>query len=122
MFLPYIPVAVGSHILVAAVGGGGIPTIDIQNTCRVAAGAMVSLIGGTTTENALSGCLSSEQSARDSIVKDWSTFSAADRTQCVRPEVYLPSYVEWLTCLEMERDVRRMRQQEREAASKSKKL
>ncbi len=121
MFLPYIPVAVGSHILVAA-AGGGIPTINIQQTCRVAAGAMVSLIGGTTTENALSGCLSSEQSARDSIVKDWATFSAADRTQCVRPEVYLPSYVEWLTCLEMERDARKMRQQERDTLSKSKNL
>jgi hypothetical protein len=119
MFLPFIPVAVGSHILVAA-AGSGIPTINIQLTCRIAAAAMVNLIGGTTTENALSGCLSSEQNARDSIVKGWSTFSAADRTQCVRPEVYLPSYVEWLTCLEMERDVRKMRQQDRENAEKSK--
>ena len=119
MFLPYIPVAVGSQILLAAANGSGIPTIDVQSTCRVAAGAMVRLIGGTTTENALSACLSSEQGARDSIVKGWSTFSAADRTQCVRPDVYLPSYVEWLTCLEMERDVRKMRQQEAENYSKS---
>jgi hypothetical protein len=111
MFLPHIPAAVASHILISA-AGGSVPTIDIQNTCRVAAGAMVSLIGGTTTENALSACLSSEQSARDSIVKGWSTFSSADRVQCVRTNVYLPSYVEWLTCLEMERDVRKMRQQE----------
>jgi hypothetical protein len=28
----------------------------------------------------------------------------------MRTSVYLPSYVEWLTCLEMERDVRKMRQ------------
>ncbi len=117
MFLPFIPVAVGSHVLLAATSGG-IPTINIQDTCRVAAGAMVSLIGGTTTENALSGCLSSEQGARDLIVKGWSTFSAADRIQCIRPDVYLPSYVEWVTCLEMERDVRKMRQQEAEAGSK----
>jgi hypothetical protein len=27
----------------------------------------------------------------------------------MRTKVYLPSYVEWLTCLEMERDVRKMR-------------
>jgi hypothetical protein len=111
MFLPHIPTVVASHILVAA-STSGIPTIDIQNTCRVAAGAMVSLIGGTTTENALSACLNSEQSARELIIKGWSTFSAADRTQCVRPNVYLPSYVEWITCLEMERDARKMRQQE----------
>jgi hypothetical protein len=26
----------------------------------------------------------------------------------MRTAVYLPSYVEWLTCLEMERDVRKM--------------
>jgi hypothetical protein len=119
MFLPYLPVAVGSHILIAA-AGGGIPTVDIQNTCRIAAGAMVSLIGGTTTENALSACLSSEQSARELIVQGWSSFSAADRTQCVRTNVYLPSYVEWITCLEMERDVRKMRQQEQAANSKQK--
>jgi len=110
MFLPYVPAAVASQIVLAA--ASSVPTIDIHNTCRVAAGAMVSLIGGTTTENALSACLNSEQAARDLIVQGWSTFSAADRTQCVRPNVYLPSYVEWITCLEMERDVRKMRQQE----------
>jgi hypothetical protein len=26
----------------------------------------------------------------------------------VNPGVYLPSYVEWLTCLEMERDARKL--------------
>jgi hypothetical protein len=31
----------------------------------------------------------------------------------MRTGVYLPSYVEWLTCLEMERDVRKMQQEER---------
>jgi hypothetical protein len=118
MFLSPITVAVGSHILLAA-SGNGIPSIDVQNTCRVAASAMVRLIGGTTTENALSACLSSEQGAREQLVKGWSTFSASDRNQCVRPDVYLPSYVEWLTCLEMERDVRKMRQQEAELESKS---
>jgi len=29
----------------------------------------------------------------------------------MRTGVYLPSYVEWLTCLEMERDVRKMERQ-----------
>jgi hypothetical protein len=38
---------------------------------------------------------------------------AADKAQCMRTGVYLPSYVEWLTCLEMERDVRKMQQEER---------
>ena len=54
-------------------------------------------------------CLSSEQRARDQLIKDWSTYSSVDRARCVRLAVYLPSYVEWLTCLEMERDVRKMK-------------
>ena len=85
-----------------------VPTIDLQKTCQAAAGAMVSLMGGTTTEQDVNACLDSEQKARDQIVKDGATYASADKKQCMRTDVYLPSYVEWLTCLEMERDVRKM--------------
>src|SRR6266568_1585041 len=85
-----------------------VPSIDIQKTCQAAAGAMVSLMGGTTSEQDVNACLDSEQKARDQIVKDGATYAAADKKQCMRTDVYLPSYVEWLTCLEMERDVRKM--------------
>jgi hypothetical protein len=88
-----------------------VPGIDIQKTCQAAAGAMVSLMGGTTTEQDVNACLDSEQKARDQIVKDQATYSSADKKQCMRTGVYLPSYVEWLTCLEMERDVRKMERQ-----------
>src|SRR5262249_52539946 len=94
-----------------AQGRKEVPGIDIQKTCKAAAGAMVSLMGGTTTEQDINACLDSEQKARDQIVKDHATFSAADKRQCMRRDVYLPSYVEWLTCLEMERDVRKMERQ-----------
>src|SRR6516164_6025373 len=90
-----------------------VPTIDIQKTCQLAAGAMVKLMGGTTTEQDINACLDSEQKARDQIIKDRATYSSADKVQCMRTGVYLPSYVEWLTCLEMERDVRKMQQEER---------
>jgi hypothetical protein len=92
----------------AVAARGGVPTIDIQNTCKIAAGAMVRLMGDSTLEKDTEICLGSEQSARDQLVKDWDTYSARDRGRCVNPGVYLPSYVEWLTCLEMERDVRKM--------------
>src|SRR5215467_12209653 len=88
-----------------------VPFIDIQKTCKAAAGAMVKLMGGTTTEQDINACLDSEQKARDQIVKDRATYAAADKKQCMRTDVYLPSYVEWLTCLEMERDVRKMDRQ-----------
>jgi hypothetical protein len=69
-------------------------------------------MGGTTTEQDVNACLDSEQKARDQLVKDLATYSSAYKAQCMRTDVYLPSYVEWLTCLEMERDVRKERRQE----------
>src|SRR5256886_4681399 len=89
-----------------------VPTIDIQKTCQLAAGAMVKLMGGTTTEQDINACLDSEQKARDQIVKDLATYASADKVQCMRTDVYLPSYVEWLTCLEMGRDVRKMERED----------
>jgi hypothetical protein len=85
------------------------PSIDIQQTCRMAADAMISLLGGSTARNDFDICLSSEQAAREQLSKDWADFSAADKAQCLQPRVYLPSYVEWQTCMQMERDVRTLR-------------
>jgi hypothetical protein len=93
-------------------GRKDVPTIDIQKTCQAAAGVMISLMGGTTTEQDINSCLDSEQKARDQLVKDRATYSSAQKAQCIQTDVYLPSYVEWLTCLEMERDVRQERQQD----------
>jgi hypothetical protein len=53
--------------------------------------------------------VSDEQAARDQLQKDWASFPASDKARCIQPKEYLPSYVEWLTCLEMTRDVRAMR-------------
>jgi hypothetical protein len=91
-----------------AQGRREVPTVDIQKTCQAAAGVMVSLLGGSTTEQDIKGCLDSEQKAREQIIKDGATYSSIDKSRCMRTTVYLPSYVEWLTCLEMERDVRKM--------------
>jgi hypothetical protein len=40
------------------------------------------------------------------ILTGWVTFAVSDRDGCVRPKVHLPSYVEWLTCFEMNKTVR----------------
>jgi hypothetical protein len=90
-----------------------LPTIDIQATCRAAAGVMVSLLGGSTSQNDVQICLESEQKAREQMLREWSNFQPSDRGDCVQPDVYLPSYVEWLTCFEMNKVVREARQQGR---------
>jgi hypothetical protein len=99
-------------ILTLGFGGAAqaqVPTVDIRQTCRAAASAMVLIQGTTTIEKDFEQCMSAEQAARDQIGKDWATFSATDRTRCVQTGVYLPSYIEWQTCLEMERDARKIR-------------
>ena len=90
-----------------------VPTINIDKTCQAAGGVTVSLLGAKrTVEQDVKVCLDSEQKAREQIIKDHATYSAADKKQCIRTDVYLPSYVEWLTCLEMERHVREMKQEQ----------
>jgi hypothetical protein len=105
MPFPFAPILFGSHLLVAL--PAGIPNIDIQKTCEAATSVMVDLMAGSTAERDAEVCLSSERSAREQLTKDWTTYSAAEKAQCVQPSVYLPSYIEWLTCLEMEKSVRK---------------
>ena len=89
-----------------------IPTVDIDKTCRAAASVTESLLGGDrNTEQELKMCLDAEHKAREQIIKDHATYSSADKKQCIRSDVYLPSYVEWVTCLEMEKKVRDLRQE-----------
>jgi hypothetical protein len=86
----------------------GIPAIDVRKTCRLS-GAVIGTVASQKDDN--DSCIKSEQVARDDIVKQWAEFSRSERAQCMNAKVYLPSYVEWVTCLEMQRDVRRLRQQ-----------
>ncbi len=87
-----------------------VPTIDIRETCRAAAGVMLNL-SGSSSQNDVDICLESENKAQQQMIKDWSTFEPSDRTGCIEPNVYLPSYIEWLTCFEMNKVVRQARQQ-----------
>jgi hypothetical protein len=51
----------------------------------------------------------SEQEARDAIVSAWKEIPSQYKTFCIKPNVYSPSYVEWIACLEMQMDVKRLR-------------
>ncbi|HEY2183407.1 MAG TPA: hypothetical protein VGH39_00315 [Xanthobacteraceae bacterium] len=95
-----------------------VPTLNIQETCRAAAGVMTNLaIGGTGGANEVEICLDSENKAREQLIKDWSSFQPADREGCIQTRVYLPSYIEWLTCFEMNKIVREAREQGRAVKS-----
>jgi hypothetical protein len=81
------------------------PGIDVQKMCR--ASEAVSFADSTQTFDV---CMSDERAARDRLVEDWANVPARDKARCVLPTEYLPSYVEWLTCLEMERELKKIRQ------------
>jgi hypothetical protein len=94
----------------AAAKDGGPPTIDIQKTCRENVNALGTLLGSEIPQN-MDVCLMDEQNARDQIVKDWATYPAIAKTRCVQPKEYLPGYVEWQSCLDLTRDVLKLRKE-----------
>ncbi len=82
-------------------------SINIRETCRIS----VDLSGAAPGQRTDDACLKSEQLARDEIVKQWTDFLTAERALCINHKVYLPSYVEWLICLQMQTEVRKLRRQ-----------
>jgi hypothetical protein len=95
----------------ASAKDGSPPSFDIQKTCRAAERA-ISDIYGSVPVTAFDSCMSAEKGARDQLVKEWATFSQADVELCMRPREFQPSYVEWFTCAEMQRDVRKIRKEQ----------
>lgn len=57
-------------------------------------------------------CMKDEQEDRQAMIKEWPTFSSADRGHCIAEAMMggESSYTELITCLEMARDVRLLKQ------------
>ncbi len=56
-------------------------------------------------------CMKAEQADRESMIKEWSTFSSDDKRHCIAEATMggESSYTDLLTCLEMARDVRTLK-------------
>jgi hypothetical protein len=85
----------------------GVPTIDIQKICRASEREIRALFSDVTRD-VFGPCMDDEREARAELVKNWATVPAFDKERCVQPAQYLPSYVEWLICVQMTEDVRKM--------------
>jgi hypothetical protein len=92
----------------------GPPNIDIQKTCRESSTALLGLTDNPKQD--LDSCISDEQAAREQLTKDWANYSAFAKSACIKPKEYLPGYVEWQSCIEMTRDVIKMRQDQAASA------
>jgi hypothetical protein len=101
--MPFAALALGSSLMTVA---ADVPTLKVEPSCKAAGAA--GLMMGRTTES----CLNDEKSAREDLVKNWSSFSADDKTHCLSMVSTGggPSYVELLSCLEMSRDAKTIAQ------------
>ena len=79
-----------------------VPKLDVEASCREAQD-----YGASDNKNlAYQGCIQDEKQAREQLVQRWSHFKPTDRQNCVATSAaLLPSYVEILTCLEMNENV-----------------
>jgi hypothetical protein len=91
--------------------GGAPPTIDLQKTCQASVAAAAAVIGNTG-QGDIDVCMQDEQGAQMQLLQEWEEFPALARSRCVKPREYVPSYVEWLACLEMTRDVMKVRKEQ----------
>ena len=85
-----------------------IPTLDVNPVCHGI--AMQGELEAGLQQTSFQQCVQSEQTTRDEIKKQWSSFSAADKSHCVALAKTggESSYTELLTCMEMARDVRKL--------------
>jgi hypothetical protein len=106
MPLPLAPFFVASQLLVTV--ADKVPVLDVRPSCSV---ARRSADQAKDRDN----CLQEEQIARTQLIKDWGQYAASDRSDCLELATTggTPSYVELLTCLEMEKAVKESRAAER---------
>ena len=107
MILPSVLV-LGAHVLTPI--ADSVPTFNVEPVCRGIAIQGGTSYRDTTVAKAKQDCLDSERETREQVVKQWPTFSAADRRHCIAEATMGgdSSYTELLTCLEMARDVRKL--------------
>jgi hypothetical protein len=101
--MPFAALALGTNLVMVA---ADVPKLNVEPSCKTAGVEGMAL--GRTTES----CLNDEKGAREQLVKDWSTFSGADKSHCLSMVSTggSPSYVELLSCLEMSRDAKKIAQ------------
>lgn len=79
-----------------------VPVIDIQRSCKETAAATKAV--DLDLSQSVANCVRDEDAARVQLMGIWPTYSAAVRDQCVQ-EATIPgtpsSYVDLLTCLQM---------------------
>jgi hypothetical protein len=83
-----------------------LPTLNVVPSCDAAARAAI--VAGRDR----AACMGDERAAEDILKKNWPKYPSADKTQCVgmNHQGGPASYVELLSCLEIMRDAKQIRE------------
>jgi len=108
MILPPVLI-LGAHLIMPVVDS--VPTLNVDEVCQGIAQQGGVSFHDTDIAEEKKNCLDSEHAIRDELAKEWSSFSPADKVACTNESKMggESSYTELLTCLEMARAVRNMR-------------
>ena len=111
MLLPLKPALLAAGLVLVT---DGVPTFEVESFCRRVA-AMTKAVGDVEV------CLRKEREARDQLLQQWTQFPAADRSYCQQLTTtgLDPTYTELITCLELQRDARSLREKDAETAGTS---
>jgi hypothetical protein len=79
--------------LVVTVADRGVPNFDVGPSCR---------------DSTVPDCAGQEKFARDKLVEAWPHFTTQEKARCAVEAKYAgpPSYIGWLTCLQINADTR----------------
>jgi hypothetical protein len=97
------------------VSADDVPVLDVQPICHGIASQAANPTERGGPDLAFADCIKSERTMQGELAKVWSTFGPAEKGHCVRLATLggEPSYTELITCLEMARDVNKMRSADR---------
>jgi hypothetical protein len=104
MAFPVKPAIIAAAALAAtAAYAAQVPVLDVSRTCTPIAGDKTIAID---TDR----CFKTEREAREQLAREWTNFSAADRSLCTQTATMggMSSYVALITCLEMKRDAAKL--------------
>jgi hypothetical protein len=89
----------------------GVPRYNLAPLCRgIAQQGGMSLLPNQTVGKDYKGCISSEMAVRRQLVKQWPSFKAANKANCIGENSAggLPSYTGLLSCLQMAQEASKL--------------
>ena len=94
----------------AASKDDSLPNIDIKKWCDHRAKSSADMLGDkSATARIFDSCMKSEREARAALVAAWKDIPPYYKTRCIKPNDYSPSHIEWIACLELNIEVKRLR-------------